>query len=75
MPESRDRVQQLIKKANQVAINQPVQFVGEESAVNAVAEHLEKFWDPHNRQLITNYLDEGGKELNPIAEKAVARLA
>lgn len=67
-------VKQLIKKANQVALNQPVKFIGEESAVTAVASHLEKFWDLHNRKLITDYLNQGGDELNPVARKAVARL-
>ncbi len=74
MAKNQEIIHQLVKKANQVAVNQPVKFIGEESAVTAVASHLEKFWDLHNRELITQYMNQGGDELNTVARKAVARL-
>jgi formate dehydrogenase subunit delta len=37
-----------------------------------VAEHINKFWEPHMRNALFAYLDKGGKELDPAILKAAA---
>ena len=47
-----------------------------EVAINGVANHLKKFWDPRMRRQILAYVGEhGGRELNELARAGVARLA
>ena len=44
-------------------------------AVNGVANHLKKFWDPRMRRQIVAYLHEhGGAELSDLARAGVERL-
>jgi len=44
-------------------------------AVNSVASHLKKFWDPRMRRQIVAYLREhGGGELSELARAGVTRL-
>lgn len=43
-------------------------------AVAAIADHLEKFWDPRMRAGILRHLAEGGAGLDPPVREAVARL-
>lgn len=64
----------LIKMVNQIALNQPVDLLGEEAAAQAVATHLRKFWAPQMRQKILAYLVEDGDEFNDLAKKAVFSL-
>jgi formate dehydrogenase subunit delta len=40
----------------------------------AIADHLQKFWEPRMRQAILAHLDEGGVGLLPVVRRAVARL-
>jgi formate dehydrogenase subunit delta len=47
---------------------------GEDKAVAAIADHLEKFWDPRMRSAILSYVAAGGTELNPRVSCAVAQL-
>jgi formate dehydrogenase subunit delta len=47
---------------------------GEEKAVPLIADHLEKFWDPRMRRALLNYVDAGGKGLQPIVLNAVRSL-
>ena len=67
-------LQHLIKMANQIALNQPADLLGEEAAVAATAGHIRKFWAPPMREKISTYLSEGGAELNEVAKKAVLKL-
>ncbi len=47
-----------------------------EAAINGVAGHLKKFWDPRMRRQIVAYLgDHGGGELSVLARAGVSRLA
>lgn len=43
-------------------------------AVAAIADHLEKFWDPRMRAAILRHLAAGGEGLDPPVREAVARL-
>jgi formate dehydrogenase subunit delta len=40
----------------------------------AIADHLQKFWEPRMRQAILAHLDEGGVGLLPVVRQAAARL-
>lgn len=44
------------------------------TAVAAIADHLDKFWDPRMRAGILAHLDAGGDGLDPPVKEAVARL-
>jgi formate dehydrogenase subunit delta len=51
-------------------------FVSEDkdNAVGAIADHLEKFWDPRMRAEILAHLAAGGEGLDPEVRAAVAAL-
>jgi len=48
---------------------------GEAGAVDGIATHLKKFWDPRMRAAIVAYIQAGGAGLEPHVRKAVERLA
>ena len=74
MNHNTDQLQQLIKMANQIAVNQPAELLGQEVAVAAVAEHIQKFWAPPMREKIRSYLQDNGQALNAVAKLAIARI-
>jgi formate dehydrogenase subunit delta len=47
---------------------------GEEQAVQSVATHLRKFWDPRMRTTIVAHFDAGGAGLDPVVLRAVGSL-
>jgi formate dehydrogenase subunit delta len=51
-------------------------FVSEDqaTAVDAIADHLRKFWDPRMRAEIVAHLEAGGEGLDPAVREAVAAL-
>lgn len=63
-------IQHIIKMANQIG-----QFFESEpdqnQAVNDVASHLKRFWEPRMRKAIINHVNNGGEGLLPIVLKAV----
>lgn len=63
----------LISMANQIA--DFFQSYPEAEAVEGVAIHIQKFWDPRMRQGIFAHLAAGGAGLKPIALKALRHLA
>ncbi|WP_395689019.1 formate dehydrogenase subunit delta [Aestuariivirga sp.] len=60
----------LIRMANQIATF--FHGSGPEAEARDVAEHINKFWEPHMRNALFAYLDAGGKELDPAILKAAA---
>jgi formate dehydrogenase subunit delta len=44
------------------------------TAVDGVAEHLKRFWDPRMRKEIVAYVDGGGAELMDLVRDAVLKL-
>lgn len=62
----------LVTMANQIGRF----FVSEDpaTAVAAIADHLDKFWDPRMRGAIIAHLEAGGADLDPPVREAVARL-
>jgi len=44
-------------------------------AVQAIADHLKKFWDPRMRAALLAHLEAGGEGLDPQVRLAVERLS
>jgi formate dehydrogenase subunit delta len=45
-----------------------------DSAVDSIADHLLKFWDPRMRRAIVAQAAEGTSKLDPLVREAVDRL-
>ena len=45
-----------------------------EQAVEGIADHLAKFWDPSMRKKILLHMDHGGDGLDSLVKEAVQRL-
>jgi formate dehydrogenase subunit delta len=45
-----------------------------EAAVDAIQDHLTKFWDKRMRQAIVAQLADGSAKLDPLVRQAVERL-
>jgi formate dehydrogenase subunit delta len=45
-----------------------------DKAVAAIADHLEKFWDPRMRGTIVGQYDEIKDRLDPLVQEAMGRL-
>lgn len=67
-------VQLLVTMANDIS-NFFASEPDEQAAVDLVANHLKKFWEPRMRQQIRGYVTEGGAGLSSIALQAVKKLA
>jgi formate dehydrogenase subunit delta len=63
----------LVQMANDISA-----FFGGEpkraDAVAAIANHLQRFWDPRMRRKILSHLHSGGEGLNDLSREAVASL-
>jgi formate dehydrogenase subunit delta len=46
----------------------------QDTAVEAIEDHLLKFWDPRMRKAIATQLEDGTIELDPLVRQAVERL-
>lgn len=64
--------EKLVYMANQ--IGQFFMSQGEAGAVDGIATHIRKFWDPRMRKDILAHLDAGGAGLQPPVRKAVESL-
>ncbi len=62
----------LIYMANQIARNFAVQ--GEDLAVAATADHIDKFWDPRMKAAGYAALSAGTGALTPVARRALEML-
>lgn len=58
--------------ADQIARNFAVR--GEEGAVAAVADHIDKFWDPRMKAAGYALLAEGGETLSRVSRRALETL-
>lgn len=63
----------LVSMANQIA--DFFQSYPEAEAVDGIATHIKKFWDPRMRQGIFAHLAAGGAGLKPLTLKALQQLA
>ena len=62
----------LVMMANQIGKFFTPQREGD--AVAAIADHLQKFWDPRMRAAIVAHLERGGEGLEGPVRQAVVRL-
>jgi formate dehydrogenase subunit delta len=67
-------IEKLIKMANDIS-----DFFNSESdkelAAEGVKNHIKRSWDPRMRNQIIAYCQQDGKELSPLAQKAIQKLA
>ncbi len=66
-------IQRLVRMANDIGNffkSEPDHAV----AVEGVASHLKRFWDPRMRKEIVAYVDGGGAELMELVREAVLKL-
>ena len=61
---SAKQIDQLVKMANQIALNFGEQRNLREAA-HKTAEHLDKFWTPAMRRHLSTYAQQGGEGLSP----------
>ena len=61
----------LVKMANQIA--DFFRLKPEEQAIDGIADHIKKFWDPRMRTQMAAHLANGGEGLNPLALQAAQR--
>ncbi|MGQ3031820.1 MAG: formate dehydrogenase subunit delta [Ferrovibrionaceae bacterium] len=69
---SGETVDRLVMMANQIGKFFAPQRKIDQAA--AIADHLEKFWDPRMRSLIVAHLDAGGTGLDPMVFAAVEKM-
>ncbi len=43
----------------------------EQEALDGIAEHINKFWEPRMRRIFFTHMDAGGKDISEIVKKAV----
>jgi formate dehydrogenase subunit delta len=68
----------LVRMANQIGTffaHQGHEPDADETAVVAIAKHLDDFWDPSMRRAIVAHGATGGAGLDPLVKRAVDRLA
>lgn len=63
----------LVMMANQIA--DFFQSYPEAEAIDGIATHIKKFWDPRMRRNIYAHLDAGGAGLKPLALAALNQIA
>lgn len=69
---SGETVDRLVMMANQIG-----KFFAPQRKIDqpaAIADHLEKFWDPRMRSLIVAHLEAGGTGLDPMVLAAVEKM-
>ena len=71
---STSKIDRLVKMINQISLN--MRSNGEEDLVAMqVSEHLEKFWSPPMKDLISEHADRKDLGLTSISYSAVKKLA
>jgi formate dehydrogenase subunit delta len=60
----------VVRLANDVAAN----LAHRPDALEAVAGHLQRYWDPRMRQTLRAWVSQGGQGLSPLALAAQQRL-
>jgi formate dehydrogenase subunit delta len=62
----------MMRMANQIA--DFFKAYGETEALEGIAEHINKFWEPRMRRDFFVHLDKGGEGLDPLVVKAAAHV-
>ena len=71
---SASKIERLVKMVNQISLNMSSNGSADFVAMQ-VSEHLEKFWSPPMKNLISEHIAGDGIGLTPISLKAVTELA
>lgn len=70
---SQSEMDRLVQMINQIAINNI--SAGDENAVaEMIAGHIQKFWSRRMKQMLGEYVEQGGEELHPAAKLAAEKL-
>lgn len=64
----------LVRMANQIAANLG-HGRADDQALEAVADHLSRFWARPMKAQIVEHLHRGGEGLDPLARRAVERIS
>lgn len=72
--EKHDATRLLVKMANDIG-NFFASEPDHQVAVDGVADHIRKFWDPSMRRKIFAYIDAGGDGLDALPKEALQKLA
>lgn len=67
---SASKLDRLVKMVNQIALNMSANGT-DEMVADQVAQHLEKFWSPPMKNLMTEQAGDADIGLTPIAQLAV----
>jgi hypothetical protein len=70
---SANKVDRLVKMINQISLNMRSNG-SEDLVVSQISEHLEKFWSPAMKDLISEQ-EDNNVGLTPISQKVVIQLA
>ena len=70
---SESKIERLVSVINQIALNMSANGTAEMVA-DQVAQHLEKFWSPPMKNLITEQPSDADLGLTPIAQMAIQSL-
>jgi formate dehydrogenase subunit delta len=67
-------IEYLVKMVNQIEAFFKAE-PNREAAVEAIAAHIKRFWDPRMRKQIRGHVEAGGVGLGELAIEAVKRLS
>mgnify|MGYP001560301526 CR=1 FL=1 len=70
---SESKIERLVSMINQIALNMSANGT-DEMVADQVAQHLEKFWSPPMKNLITEQPSNDDFGLTPIAQMAIQNL-
>ena len=70
---SANKVDRLVKMINQISLNMRSNG-SEDLVISQISEHLEKFWSPAMKDLISEQ-EDNNVGLTPTSQKAVIQLA
>lgn len=58
----------MVRMANQIGTF--FKSYGEKDAIDGIAEHINKFWEPRMRRDFFAHIDVGGEGIDPLVTKA-----
>jgi formate dehydrogenase subunit delta len=62
----------MVRMANQISMF--FKSYGEKEALEGIAEHINKFWEPRMRQMFFAHIDQGGEGLSEAVKTAAAHV-
>jgi formate dehydrogenase subunit delta len=62
----------MVRMANQISTF--FKSYGEKEALEGIAEHINKFWEPRMRTMFFAHLDKGGDGLDELVKTAAAHV-